>query len=209
MASHTEKVVVVHNESEKSLFLTFRYINEELNIDRTFNVHRAVSEDCSNFLFRVCENIKKVIDKKCKKRAIGEISVNAHFVSKEDGDICDVHGLSCYDAIISSNDHLLKIDETYYSFDVNPPIVKILELPKKNIMSGFLLYPAKLDLLNCDVNGVKFTWFMSKETLKTLNEAKSKARNMKWEQFDEGFKTRVSLDQISRLIKVCINKFIR
>ncbi|RXG53882.1 2',5'-phosphodiesterase 12 [Armadillidium vulgare] len=213
-ANNYPKIVVIHNKETNDICINFRYINEDLNFDRYFNFQRKDSEKCARIFSRISDNITKILRKKIRKSQKGskdvEIpeSINISVISKKDKELQDVDKNSCLDVFVSkANNYFLRIENTYYVFDVNPPLITTLELPKKNIMAGFLVYPSKLEGLNYNLSDTKLKWFTSKEKFQSYDEAKSTLEKLDWEEFAEGFHVFTLNKDVSKLLKVVCSPF--
>lgn len=209
------KVIIVHNEETKDICINFRYINEDLNFDRYFNFQRKDSEKCARIFTRISDNITKMLKKKKNKSQKGSKNVlipdsfNISIVCKKDKELQDVDKFTCFDIFVSKADnYFLRIENIYYIFDVNPPLITTLDLPKKNIMAGFLVYPSKLEGLNYNLSDTKFKWFTSKEKFQSYDEAKINLEKLDWEQFAEGYHVFISNKDVFKLLKVWILRFI-
>ncbi|MCL4119593.1 UNVERIFIED_CONTAM: hypothetical protein GTU68_018115 [Idotea baltica] len=199
----TNKVIVVYDETTKDVTINLRYVNAEFNIDRYFNFQRKSTESCGRVLGRMSDNIVKIIAKKMKKRGSKPVEIKVTLVTKEDGKEYDVGNQSCLEAFIKTNKNNLRIGSEDYSFLINPPLLMLLELPKKNIMAGFLVYPSKLEGLNCDVKDTILKWYRSKEKFETYKMTKNyDLKTLDWEEVGEGLSFLTSVDDVSRLLKV-------
>lgn len=199
-----EKAYILYDKNTNILDITLKYDDDELNIHRGFNFQRKASEQSSRFLTRISENISKVINKKIKNKVDKTNKIDVNLISKEDGKICESDNLSCFEAFVSTHNYNLKIKNVTYMFDVNPPILSSLELPKKNIMAGFYLYPYKLEGINCNISETVLKWFRTKEKFESYEKLKmnNMLANLEWEEIGQGFLNLTSNDDVSRLFKV-------
>ncbi len=60
--------VVKHFEGHETFTFSFVLRNDELNIDRQFNMQRPLTETCQQFVSRLNANVDKVVAKKMKKK---------------------------------------------------------------------------------------------------------------------------------------------
>lgn len=191
-------MVVTHDEESMTVGLSFRF--QHCNTDRTFNLKRSSEEELSSVLSRISCNIQKVLDKKKKRNEdpapVVPIDIKTHggeSVSKD---------MNCYECFVAQADrHFLDIGENSYSLDVNPPIVKALELPK-TIMAGFPLYPNKVELTNGVSEDSSFTWYKSVAKFDSIEESKSQMNKIKWMEMATGYTCIIENGDIGRLLKV-------
>lgn len=195
------KVVVTHDEESMTVGLSFRF--QHCNVDRTFNLKRSSEEGLSSVLTRISGNIQKVLDKKKKRNEdpapVVPIDIKTHAGESVNKD------MSCYECFVAQADHhFLDIGEKSYSLDVNPPIVKVLELPK-NIMAGFPLHPSKLEMTNGVNEDSSFTWYKSDVKFNSIEETKSQMNKIKWVEMATGYTCFTDNDDVGRLLKVVMS----
>lgn len=192
-------MVVTHDEESLTVGLSFRF--QHSNIERTFNLKRSTDEDISSLLTRISSNIQKVLNKK-KKRNEDPAPIVPVDIRKHDGGVSVNKDMSCYECLVAQADrHYLDIGEKSYNLDVNPPIVKTLELPK-NIMAGFPVYPSKLEVTNGKEEDSTFMWYKSDIKFSSEKESKAQMNKIKWLEMGTGYTCLTENDDVGRLLKV-------
>lgn len=192
------KVVVTHDEEAKTLGLSFRV--QQSNIDRTFNLKRSTEEDLSSVLTRISSNIQKVLNKKKKK--LEEPASVVPIDIKTQGGVSVSKDMTCYECfVVQANQHYLDIGEQSYALDVNPPVVQSLELPK-NIMAGFPVYPNKIEIANGKAEDSEFIWYKSDSKFGSEEEARAQMKKINWIEMGSGYMCVTNNDDIGRLLKV-------
>lgn len=196
------KVVVTHEENASVVGISFRYKNEVSQIDRTFNLQRSIDEQLSNVLTRISSNIAKVANKKKNKNKNNIVEIPVKLVKTVDeADVAD-EGVSCHQAFVAKADeHNLVIGEDKYSIDVNPPIVKTVDLPK-SMMAGFPVYPNKFEVMFADKESCVLDWFKSDLKFEAVKEAQNNLNQVVWLTVNSGYNCNTTNDDIGRLIKV-------
>ncbi|XP_042861994.1 2',5'-phosphodiesterase 12-like [Penaeus japonicus] len=198
------KVVVTHEENASVVGISFRYKNEVSQIDRTFNLQRSIDEQLGNVLTRISSNIAKVANKKKNKNKNNIVEIPVKLVKTVDeADVAD-EGVSCHQAFVAKADeHNLVIGEDKYSIDVNPPIVKTVDLPK-SMMAGFPVYPNKFEVMFADKESCVLDWFKSDLKFETVKEAQNNLNQVVWLTVNSGYNCNTTNDDIGRLIKVVV-----
>lgn len=193
------KVVVTHDEESLTVGLSFRF--QHANIDRTFNFMRSTEEDINSVLMRISSNIQKVLDKK-KKRNEDPAPLVPIDVRTHDGGVSVNKDMSCYECFVAQAEHhCLDIGEKLYTLDVNPPIVKSLELPK-NIMAGFPVYPSKFEVTSGNEEDSTFMWYKSDIKFSSDKEAKAQMHKIKWLEMGTDYICLTENDDVGRLLKM-------
>ncbi|CAH1993619.1 unnamed protein product [Acanthoscelides obtectus] len=155
-----DKAYLRHLDDETFDF-TFKYVNEELKVNRQFNLSRKSSETVEAFLQRVSANLEKVISKKNKKKKDTDTStphLNISLtVNNDDVD----KSMFCYEIFRERSQISLRINETTYHVIVNSPWIYALALPAC-MMADFPVYPSKYDTTYTDKDKSQFLWSKSK-----------------------------------------------
>ncbi|XP_072743590.1 2',5'-phosphodiesterase 12 [Anoplolepis gracilipes] len=158
-------------ENESNVFdISFRYVDEAMNVDRQFNFSRQITEDVNNFLKRIdisiCKFINKKIERKRKKNSTldicvlpkdnvdtGKIMLLKNGV-KVDGDVL------FKSLVVQENIAELKlvIFEKTFLVKLNAPYIINIALPS-SILVGFPVYPFKFDTLYTDRKLSIFDWY--------------------------------------------------
>ncbi|KAK3861133.1 hypothetical protein Pcinc_032865 [Petrolisthes cinctipes] len=202
------QVIVTHENDAKTVGISFRYVDEERKIDRIFNFQRSTEEEMRTLLGRITCNIEKITNKKRKKKKDDEPptatdGVEVKMVKLSDGN--DVpEDMSCYQSFVTqANNHTLIVGDIKYGIDLNPPVVKTVELPK-NIMSGYYLYPVKLEVMFGVEEQSLFQWFKSDGKFENDNEAQKNLSSITWLECGTGRIYHTAVEDIGRLIKVIV-----
>lgn len=163
------------------------YEDKSLNSRREFNFDRRLSEPLDVFLGRMRTNVEKLLSNKRKKKVKNQPDVAAFQINVEvlkDGvpvlgsDICkDVF----FDG--KASDLRLRLNDIDYLVSINCPWVSSISLPS-NMMAGYLVFPAKLELLFCQKNDCLFHWYRVKSDDKNKNLALD---SVEWEDVATGF----------------------
>lgn len=200
------QVVVTHENDAKTVGISFRYVDEDRKIDRIFNFQRSAEEDMQSLLGRITCNIEKIANKRKKKKkddAAPEATdgVTVKMVKLSDGEAVPAD-MSCYQSFVTeANNHSLVVGEVRYGIDLNPPVVKSVELPK-NIMAGFHLYAVKLEVMFGEETQSLFQWFKSDEKFESDKEAQKNLSSITWLECGTGRVCQTTVEDIGRLIKV-------
>jgi hypothetical protein len=65
-----------HAENDEKLSITFKYTNNELKVDKTFNFCREITEKPENLISRIKSNLEKEVNKKQKKRKKNDAEIS-------------------------------------------------------------------------------------------------------------------------------------
>ncbi|KAH8241525.1 hypothetical protein KR026_010129 [Drosophila bipectinata] len=157
----TENVYIRNESDSNELNIAFRYVNEKFNVDREFNFCRKPEELTQAVLARIQTNVHKELSKKLKKKLDqlpAEVNVNLY----QEGSDASFNEIT-FAELLSSNVNGVKLKVLEHSFNmvVNPPWVKILQLPKC-ILAGCLVYPTKFEMQFGDRESSEGTWYRSK-----------------------------------------------
>lgn len=159
-----------------------------------------------SLLSRITCNIEKIANKKKKKKkddAAPEATdgVAVKMVKLSDGE--DVPAdMSCFQSFVTeANNHGLVVGEVRYGIDLNPPVVKTVELPK-NIMAGYHLYAVKLEVVFGEETQSLFQWFKSEGKFESDKEAQKNLNSITWLECGTGRVCQTAVEDIGRLIKV-------
>ncbi|XP_037778628.1 2',5'-phosphodiesterase 12-like, partial [Penaeus monodon] len=197
------KVVVTHEENASIVGISFRYKNEVSQVDRTFNLQRSIDEQLANVLTRISSNIAKAANKK-KKNKNNPVEVPVRMMRTADEAPVEGDDVTCFRAFVAGAEgHSLLIGEDKYSIDVNPPIVKTVDLPK-SMMAGFPVYPNKFEVMFANKESCILKWFKSDLRFDTVKEAQSKLNQVVWLEVNSGYNCYTTNDDIGRLIKVVV-----
>ncbi|KAK0084782.1 hypothetical protein PV326_006154 [Microctonus aethiopoides] len=157
-----------YTNDKETFDFTFRYTNQELNVDRQFNLSRRKSENVECFLRRIDANLEKILSKKIKKRMKKnptEVKMNETIDNIESGNIV----LMKDDSIVELNESWTKLLDNPsqlsmiifgvpYNIKFNAPWVIRMKLPK-SILAGFPIYPSEFESLFTDKSKSEFSWY--------------------------------------------------
>lgn len=157
-------------KGQETFEFTFRYIDQDLKIDRQFNFQRKASEPVSSFLKRVDVNVGKIISKKKIKKfkkqkknqetkedsddeiqKSMEISLLRNEITIDDDTPCEI-------AFQNVSQLTLKICESKFSIKQNVPWIEVISLPQ-SILVGFPTYPSKFLTSFTNIQNSNFTWY--------------------------------------------------
>ncbi|XP_045599255.2 2',5'-phosphodiesterase 12 [Procambarus clarkii] len=204
------KVVVTHESETMTVGLSFRYQDEGRNVDRIFNLQRSTQDELGNTLARISGNILKAVFKKKKNKKsedfkYDEIPVKMLRVDNEESVPED---MTCYDSfVVNSKSHNLIIGDIQYAIDLNPPVVKTVDLPK-NMMAGFPVYPNKLEVAFAEKEQCIFKWFKSDIKFETDKVANAHLNKIKWIELEHGLACRTTCEDVGRLFKVVVTPYM-
>lgn len=210
------KVIVFHEEDSDSVDISFRFVSEKRKVDRIFNLRRKKDEELSTVLSRISTNISKNETKKKRKKGASEgnegegVSIPVTMVELSESDEKRPVALdtSCYDAFVNSAvKNALVIDDNNYHLDLNPPVVKAVELPKC-VMAGYPLTVGKFKTLFADRKNCTFRWFRSEEKFETPKEAQSKLHAIKWVDLEVAYSVSPTNEDVGCLLKVVITPYL-
>ncbi|KAK8737192.1 hypothetical protein OTU49_004376 [Cherax quadricarinatus] len=202
-----QKVVVTHESETPTVCLSFRYKEDRLKVDRIFNLQRSTQEDLGNILTRISGNIQKIAFKKNKKSSIDIEEIPVKMLRLDNEGIVS-EDTTCYDSFVGSyNNHKLLIGDNHYIIDLNPPIIKSMDLPK-NMMAGFPVYPNKFETVYAEKEHCVFRWFKSDLKFETEKVAKANLNKIKWIEVNVGVACMTTSEDVGRLLKVVATPFL-
>ncbi|KAK0179659.1 hypothetical protein PV327_005391 [Microctonus hyperodae] len=190
-----------HSDDQETFDFTFRYTNQELKVDRQFNLSRQKSENVESFLRRVDTNLNKILVKKIKKRMkknSTEEKMEKTIDNVESGNIV----LMKDDSIVELNESWEKLLDNPsqlsmiifgvpYNIKFNAPWVLRMKLPK-SILAGFPIYPSEFESLFTDKSKSEFNWYR----YDMINNKRS------WIRIGEGYIYIPSNEDIGKIIKL-------
>ncbi|KAB7501138.1 hypothetical protein Anas_10891, partial [Armadillidium nasatum] len=203
LVTENKKVLVLHHEDKGIVSVTLKYVNEDLRINKGFHFNRKSTEKCSHALARISDKINECIIRKNPQQDIKQLLVKVNVISKTDRNN-DVESLSCLDCFVNVNNYL-KIGNKEYQFEINPPRIISIELPKKVILAGFILYPSQIKGYNFNISDSNFKWYVSRRKFEFVDELNIKTLSnytQEWKEIGEGFQIFINKEHISRYIKV-------
>lgn len=149
-----------HDEGSEQFHVTFRYINDIYGVNRQFNLSRCLSENVGFFLSRIGANVTKAFEKKKKKKQNEDVPNIVAKLYRNGNEVCG--DIVCDQVVLDTEDLVLKILDTEYRIVLNAPWVDSLILPSI-IMSGFPVYPLKLEISFAQRDQCIYSWFKSKQ----------------------------------------------
>lgn len=144
--------------------LAFRFLDEDLRIDRQFNFNRTFSETIDTFLARIITNFEKLAFRKKKKKKMEESSeapykVTASFLLDDH----EIHkSKTCSEVFLTNKKVKLKLENKIFEVVVNPPWIYEFALPSY-ILATFPLYPSRFVAKFLDKSLSEFSWSRSKD----------------------------------------------
>lgn len=195
--------------------IVFRYQNQNVGIDRVFNLQRNITESITSTMNRIKTNIEKEHNKKLKKTKKSKTSnTSAKAESASSGDSSDQivvdfvierSETTTWSEIFANVDYhefkttKLKIVGQEFSVAYNYPYVSQVALPSV-ILVGFQCYPAKFEVMFTDRDKCTFEWYRG---LPTPSKDDS---NIVWSKCEqEGFFYDVQPSDLRHKLKVCPN----
>ena len=214
MNLNSKKAVLCHwPEKEKFTFSYHLDIEKPFIIKKDFNMERFKDEKVTNFMHRLTENLNKIVEKKNKKKKkkVAEPEENAMEISISENvqfaiDEKIIHFKSEDSAIDFLTQHNLKMSifDSHYEIEINPPLVENVKLPDV-MMSGFLIYPAKLSFEFAQETESIFEWFVSAEKVPEEKfNMDSFVQKSKWILKNQGYFFTSENEDINRLVKLKI-----
>lgn len=191
--------------------LVFRYQNQNVGIDRVFNLQRNVTESINSTMNRIKTNIEKEHNKKLKKTKkskAGNTSAAGSVSGGDNNDQIDVdfaieknESTTWSDIFVNVDDHefkttKLRIVDQEFSVAYNYPYVSQVTMPSV-ILEGFQCYPAKFEVVFTDRDKCTFEWYRG---LPTASKNDSDIAWSKCEQ--EGFFYNVQSSDLRHKLKV-------
>lgn len=162
-------------KGQETFDFTFRYVDNELKIDRQFNFSRRAAEPVSAFLKRVDVNVGKVVYKKktqkLKKLKKAQVKLGKDQDDKEESDedisipvallrnettIKD--DVPCETAFENISQLTLQISKSKYAIKQNVPWIETINLPQC-ILVGSPTYPSKFVASFTNIKDSKFVWY--------------------------------------------------
>ncbi|XP_068201007.1 2',5'-phosphodiesterase 12 [Palaemon carinicauda] len=208
------KVTVIHEKDSESVDISFRFVSEERKIDRIFNLQRKKDEELSNVLSRISSNISRTANKKKRKKGASNDSgetttIPVSMVEILENDKKEIAlDTTCYNAFVNSATRTaLVIGNDDYQLELNPPIVKVVELPKC-MMAGYPLTVGKFKTLFADRRKCIFRWFKSEGKFETLKEAQGNLHSIKWLDLGIAYSVTPTNEDIGCMMKVVITPYL-
>lgn len=171
-----EEAYLRFRKGQETFNFNFRYVDEELKIDRQFNFNRRASEPVSAFLKRIDCNVGKVVikkkqkkskeQKKAKKKLDEEAEKNSDEIDQDPSikvallknEITVDDDTPCEIAFENVSQLILQISESKFTIKQNVPWVEEISLPQ-SILVGFPTYPSKFITSFTNIKDSKFMWF--------------------------------------------------
>lgn len=203
-----DKVYLRNPENSEELHITFRYANQALKVDRDFNFCRRMNECVDEALTRIRNNVEKEFNKRNKKKPKTAPAAEENLPEKPKDILVELRRSGCDDKILgitfaellSDLTKGLKLQVIDKSFDIvlNQPWVIGLQLPS-SIMSGYLVYPLKLDLQFAQREHSLGQWYKSPKLPSGVGTDKTV-----WEPCGEGLIYQVSPADIGYYLKLIV-----
>lgn len=201
MANQGKKVVLKHLDGDETFTVSFTVANPTVRVNRQFNMSRNINEEMSPFLERLHANLEKAVSKKKKNKKVVEESPTPDYDTKvsfiKGGQIVEPGVAAKVKDFLFQSDLQIRIFEEDFEVKINPPMVDTIKLPE-SIMSGFMVYPYKINLHFANKLDSRFEWWVSEAT---FNE-KPKQETKDWVKRGEGFFFIPTAQDINRLIKL-------
>lgn len=150
--------------------INFHYVNANLQLDRVFNLQRSLGETLGSCLGRIQANLEKELKKKRgrKKKSpeADSVPIDAEYVGLVQllRDDQPLDGQTLLEDVMGScppvgpSDLLMDIFGITFRVSCNLPWVNQIGLPA-SIMSGYYVYPSKLDMDCAELRDCDFLWF--------------------------------------------------
>ena len=175
-------------------------------IKRQFNMVRTKTETIDGFVNRLTENIVKRLQKKkskkTKKADDNPIEYIPEVFFKAQNEILETKTDSLAEEFLKQKDLQMEIFNVPFDIEVNPPFIQKVKLPDV-IMSGYLIYPFKLEINNGDNDDSVFEWFVS-DIYDGKKNTDSFTLKCNWTKRHSGFYYKTSDDDLNRFIKLLI-----
>jgi len=174
-------------KEEQRIEIRFKYADAEFGLNRWFSFNRALDDSLQQVKERIVANIDKACVKHRKKNlkkqgssaaTLEEFKLEVNLTQKSE--LLD-SSLSCRKLLELDNVAIAVKDQIFY-LDIDPPAIKTLKLPS-SMMSGFPIYPSKLEVENCSRTDCKLIWSTSLKNLNTAPDADSEV----WVPVGSGF----------------------
>lgn len=152
-----------------------------IQIDRTFNFSRKVTENVDAFTGRVRSNLEKELTKKNKKKKVKpskdaplpdtpSVPVNppeelkVGLMENLDTPLDNITVQELLDKVVTNTtqSYYMDILGQLYKIQLNAPWVTNLQMPS-SILSGYLVYPNKLETLFCTKADLDFIWYRGED----------------------------------------------
>lgn len=167
------------DKSQDKFTFSFRLTN---NVDKQFNLCRNLGEDVTDFVARLRTNLDKVINKKVKKVKTAAktdpsqsdetpTSPTVRFFL-DDKEVEDLAGLSVSSLLLDPSVEIEVLGERF-RVDVDPPMAESGKLPD-TIMSGFPVYPLRLNFVNSAQEDSTFEWWVSAKVVEVVTASSDK-----------------------------------
>lgn len=192
------------HETEQNQFqITFRLLNDQFKIDRTFNFSRYITENITTCMDRIKTNVEKEFVKKTKKKkskvaeknSFESTAPNVTVELLKDGRVLED---GCFNEILVpnvENNLVLRIINEEFRVIFNSPWVTQIVLPT-SILAGFIVYPSKLELQFSDKALCTIKWFRGAVT-KSKNDD-----DIEWTEVGEGFRYTATTEDIEHKLKL-------
>lgn len=150
-------------------------VNHE-KLNRTFNFSRKLAENVDAFTGRVRGNLEKELAKKNKKKKVKgvkgeavpeapkvEVSEVELKVALVEDEATELEGITVQElldkiAVNKTQSYYMNILGQLYKIQLNAPWVTNIQLPS-SVLSGYLVYPNKLETLFCTKEDLQFIWY--------------------------------------------------
>lgn len=152
-------------ESETNKFrLSFAYADDETGVQREMHFSRGLNEVVQPICNRIAIKLNTAAGKKKgKAKTVDEKSTILVQILKNSIPVSNT--ITCQELFGADNSDLtLRIGDKDFVFVTNAPWIHNIVLPK-SIMSGFIIYPYKLEGLFINENESEFLWYRCKEGL--------------------------------------------
>ncbi|KAK3909043.1 2',5'-phosphodiesterase 12 [Frankliniella fusca] len=196
-----QNAYICHPKGSDRFSFTFHYVNDNLGVNRKFNLNRECQETINTFLNRVQCNVEKIVNqvhakrrkKAAKKKDSGEnydtepapqVTVellrSGNPVPSDD---------SCLSLLESKDLLILSLSGKKYHIVINPPWVEDFQLPR-SILSNFPVYPCKFVGSNLNQIDCEFVWYRKTQT------------GVEWKEIGSGFSYTPTVEDIGHILKV-------
>ena len=177
-------------------------------------MRRSTSEKMDSFVTRIRENISKKLQKKVKNKKskksenqdCGSSSPETlvpELIFKLNDQIIQLKENELAQDFLMQNGLEMTIFEANFEIEVNPPMVLNVKLPE-SVMSGYLVYPFKMEFEYANQKDSNFTWCVSEPNLVVTKDSDSALKKTKWTKRHDGFFYMTSNEDIGRFIKLVI-----
>ncbi|XP_015031949.2 2',5'-phosphodiesterase 12 [Drosophila willistoni] len=200
-----EKVYLRNLKDSEDLHITFRFVNEELHVDRQFNFCRRINERIDIALTRIRSNIEKELQKRFKKkknaeaqtekRVEQEINIELYRDGCEDS-VTDI----TFAELLHENPVGIRLRVMHKNFDIlyNQPWITTLQVPSC-VLADHLVYPTKLDLHFCSREHSKGLWYKA-----IMPASGALPTESMWELCGEGLIYRTTQQDVGHNLKLIV-----